>query len=97
MSMKTETYTERRTGMMKDVDTWLGNSLAFILAALAVTAGVIGMLVAFEYINEGNANPFEDGMVWLVGGIVLAISANAFRREHHITDPEDRRYIETRR
>lgn len=90
--MSTQTYREtHRPHLMKDVDTWLGNSLAFILAGLAIAAGTIGMLVAFEYINEGNTNPFEDGMVWLVGGIILAVSANAFRREHHIIDPDDRR------
>ena len=89
---RTETYREtHRPNMMKDIDTWLGNSLALILACLAVAAGVIGMLVAFEYINENNTNPFEDGMIWLVGGVILAISANAFRREHHIADLDDRR------
>ena len=88
---RTESYESHKPNMMKDVDTWLGNSLALIMVGLAVAAGVIGMLVAFEYINEGNTNPFEDGMVFLIGGVILAISANAFRREHHITDLDDRR------
>ena len=29
-------------------------------------------------------------MTWMVGGIILAISANVFRREHHISEPETR-------
>jgi len=94
---RTESYTEHRPNLMKDVDTWLGNSLALILSALAITCGVIGLLVGFEYINEGNVNPFEDAMIWLVSGVVLAISANAFRREHHIADLDDRRYFEPRK
>jgi hypothetical protein len=76
----------------KDLETWLGNSLATILAGLAVAAGVVGMLMAFGYINEDSTNPFQDGMVWMVGGLILAISANVFRREHHVVD-----YDETRR
>jgi hypothetical protein len=88
---RTGTYGRRtvnRARSAQDVETWLGNSLAFILAALAVGAGVIGMLLAFGYINENAANPFQDGMVWLIGGVILAICANAFRREHHIVDED---------
>jgi hypothetical protein len=84
-----------RTRMVKDVDTWIGNSLAFILTGLAIASGVVGVLVAFEYINEGNVNPFEDGMVWLVAGLILGLCANAFRREHHVVDPDE--YRTTRR
>jgi hypothetical protein len=84
------------TRLMKDFDAWLGNSLALILSGLAIACGVIGMLVAFTYINEGNVNPFEDGIVWLVSGLILAISANAFRREHHVIDPDERRDVTTR-
>jgi hypothetical protein len=75
-----------RSSTMGDIEAWVGNSLALILVGLAIAAGVIGMLVAFEYINDGAANPFQDGMIWLVSALVLAICANAFRREHHITD-----------
>jgi hypothetical protein len=71
---------------VKDIDTWAGNSLAVILAGLAVAAGVIGMLVAFGQINDDAERPFEDGMIWMVGGIILAIAANVFRREHHVVD-----------
>jgi hypothetical protein len=78
--------------MAKDLDTWLGNSLATILAGLAVAAGVIGLLVAFGYINDDAATPFEDGLVWMIGGIILAISANVFRREHHVVDADFRDY-----
>jgi hypothetical protein len=74
--------------MVKDLDTWAGNSLATILAGLAVAAGVIGMLVAFGQIREDNVNPFEDGLIWMIGGIILAISANVFRREHHVVDAD---------
>jgi hypothetical protein len=74
--------------MAKDLDTWLGNSLATILAGLAVAAGVIGLLVAFGYINDDAATPFEDGLVWMISGIILAIAANVFRREHHVVDAD---------
>jgi hypothetical protein len=78
--------------MAKDLDTWLGNSLATILAGLAVAAGVIGLLVAFGYINDDAATPFEDGLVWMIAGIILAIAANVFRREHHVVDADMRGY-----
>ncbi len=75
---------------VKDAETWIANSLATLLAALAITAGVIGLLVAFGYINGDNSvNHFQDGMVWLVSGIVLGLSANVFRREHHIESTPD--------
>ena len=80
----TRSYSEHRSA--KDVETWLGNSLATILAALAVAAGVVGMLMVFEYINEDSANPFQDGLTWMIGGLILAICANVFRREHHVVD-----------
>jgi hypothetical protein len=89
---RTETYASTgeqhkdRGRTVKDLDTWAGNSLATILAGLAVAAGVIGMLVAFGQIREDNTNPFEDGLIWMIGGVILAISANVFRREHHVVD-----------
>jgi hypothetical protein len=88
---RTETYSgsaeKDRSRMARDIDTWAGNGLATILAGLAIAAGVIGLLVAFGQINEDNANSFEDGMIWLIGGVLLAITANVFRREHHVVDP----------
>jgi hypothetical protein len=73
---------------MKDLDTWAGNSLATILAGLAIAAGVIGLLVAFGQINEDATNSFQDGMVWMVAGLILGITANVFRREHHVVDAD---------
>lgn len=84
------------TRMLKDLDAWIGNSLALVLSGLAVACGVVGMLVAFAYIREDNINPFEVGIVWLVAGLILAITANAFRREHHVVDPDERRDIPIR-
>jgi hypothetical protein len=46
------------------------------------------MLVAFDYIDTSVNTPFDNGMIWLVSALVLAISANVFRREHHIFDPK---------
>ena len=92
-------YREMHTSgsrVMKDIDAWVGNSVAFILSALAIASGVIGMLVAFSYINDNATNPFQDGMVWLVAGLILAITANAFRREHHMIDPDERRDVTMR-
>jgi H+/Cl- antiporter ClcA len=71
----------------KDIETWLANSLATILAAAAIVLGVIGLLVAFGYLNGDNSvNHFQDGMVWLVLGVISGIAANVFRREHHVVD-----------
>jgi hypothetical protein len=75
--------------MARDIDTWAGNGLATILAGLAVAAGVIGLLVAFGQINEDATNSFQDGLVWMISGIILGITANVFRREHHVVDPSD--------
>jgi hypothetical protein len=74
---------------MTDLEAWLGNGLALILSALAIASGVIGLLVSFGYIND-SVDSFENGMVWLIGGVILGICANAFRREHHIVDDKDR-------
>jgi len=72
----------------KDVETWLANSLATLLAAAAIVLGVVGLLVAFGYINGDNStNHFQDGMVWLVLGLICGIAGNIFRREHHVVDP----------
>jgi hypothetical protein len=83
--------THHRGTAAKDVETWLGNSLATILAGLAVAAGVVGMLMVFGYVNEDSTAPFEDGLTWMIGGLILAICANVFRREHHVVDLDDRR------
>ena len=69
-----------------DATTWAGNGLALILAGVSIAAGVVGMLIAFGEVGD-TITPFEDGMTWLIGGLVLAIVANFFRREHHIVDP----------
>lgn len=90
---RTETYggsTRRdRSRMAKDIDTWAGNGLATILAGFAIAAGVIGLLVAFGQINEDATNPFQDGLIWMISGVILGITANVFRREHHVVDPSD--------
>ena len=78
----------RRTSFVSDVETWLGNMLATLLAAAAIACGVIGFFVAFDYIDTSVNTPFDNGMIWLVSGLVLAISANVFRREHHIVEPK---------
>jgi hypothetical protein len=73
-----------RSGMLTDAETWLGNALATILAGAGIACGVVGLMVAFEYISTSVNDAFQNGMVWMVGGLILAISANVFRREHHI-------------
>ncbi len=73
------------TRTMKDVETWLANSLATILAGLAIAAGVIGLLVGLNRMGSAT-NPFQDGVIWLAAGIILGLCANVFRREHHVVD-----------
>ena len=99
---RTETYSGYKEGqkdksrVMKDADAWVGNSLATILGGLAVASGILGLLVAFGYINDGATNSFQDGMVWLISGIILAIAGNVFRREHHVVDSDLYRSPDTR-
>ncbi|HZP57902.1 MAG TPA: hypothetical protein VFC53_10195 [Dehalococcoidia bacterium] len=86
-----ETTSRGGTSMMKDVETWLANGLATILAGLGIASGVIGLLVAFDYIGgSNNLTDFQSAMTWMVGGLILAICANVFRREHHVVDPGER-------
>jgi uncharacterized protein YrrD len=66
-----------------DVVSWLGNGLAALLSLFAIAAGVIGMLVAFGVIGD-SGSPFEDGIAWLIAGVVLSLAANVFRREHRL-------------
>ncbi len=74
----------------KDVETWLANSLATLLAGLGIAGGVIGFLVAMGYLDHPNSlTDFDAGIVWMFGGLILAIAANVFRREHHVVDPKD--------
>ena len=87
--MERTQYSPRWEHRARDVETWLSNSVATIVAIAAVGAGVIGMLVAFGYISTTQNTPFENGIVWMVGGLILAISATVFRREHHVVDPGD--------
>lgn len=75
--------------MMTDLEAWLGNGLALVLTLLALASGAIGVFTSFSYFWHSD-DPFSAGMVWLAGGIILAISANAFRREHHIVNDKDR-------
>jgi hypothetical protein len=88
---RTQHYeTTRHTGMASDVETWLANSLAMLLSALAIAGGVIGWFVAMGYIATASGlTDFEGGMTWMVGSIILGICANVFRREHHISEPEE--------
>ncbi|MEX2226980.1 MAG: PRC-barrel domain-containing protein [Dehalococcoidia bacterium] len=85
---RTDSVPRSRPRAGGDVMTWLGNSLATLLAAAAVAAGVIGVLVAFDRIGS-SAQPFEDGVVWLSGGIILSLAAHVFRREHHVVRAGD--------
>lgn len=99
---RTETYSGYREGQkdrsraLKDADAWVGNSLATILGGLAVASGILGLLVAFGYINDDATNSFQDGMVWLISGVILAIAGNVFRREHHVVDTDMTRSVDTR-
>ncbi|MBF6600227.1 MAG: hypothetical protein IVW36_06930 [Dehalococcoidia bacterium] len=88
---RTQHYeTARQSGMAKDAETWLANSLALILAALAIAGGIIGWFAAMGYITHASGlTDFEGGMTWMVGAIILGICANVFRREHHVVDPEE--------
>jgi hypothetical protein len=80
----------RTGGMARDVETWLANSLATVLAGFGIAGGVIGWFVAMGYVDHTNTlTDFDAGIVWMVGGLVLAIAANVFRREHHVVDPKD--------
>ena len=81
-------YGRTATHHAGDVEAWIANSLATILAGIAVAAGVIGLFVAFGYFSS-STNHFDDGMVWMVGGLILGLCANVFRREHHVTDNSD--------
>lgn len=79
---------QRSSVMAGDLETWLGNSLATILAGLGIAGGVIGWFVAMGYITHAaTLTDFEGGIVWMVGGIILVVAANVFRREHHIVEP----------
>lgn len=90
---RTAHRTHNKTESRADMATWGGNLLAMIGAGAGIAAGVIGMLIAFGYINEDSTAPFNDGMTWLLGGLVVAIVANVFRREHHVLDEDaDRRH-----
>ena len=81
---------------MKDLETWLGNSLATLLSALAIAGAVIGWFVAMGYItHSASLTDFEGGMAWMVPSVILAIAANAFRREHHIVGPDEEPYRAT--
>ena len=84
-------YRRDRSGTMaKDVETWLANSLATVLAGLGIAGAVIGWFVAMGYVDHANTlTDFDAGIIWMIGGAILAIAANVFRREHHVVDPKD--------
>ncbi len=86
---RTHPYGRRWEYRARDLETWLSNSVATIVAMAAVAAGAVGMLVAFGYISTTQNTPFENGIVWMVAGLILAIAATVFRREHHVVDPGD--------
>lgn len=78
------------TRTAKDADVVLGNGIATALVIGAIVLAVIGLLVGFEILGgEDNANPFQDGVLWLITALVTAICANVFRREHHVVDTEE--------
>jgi hypothetical protein len=83
---KAQTASSRRA---KDADVVVGNSLATIGVATAATLGVIGLLVGFDIIDTDR--PFENGLLWLASGLIAALCANAFRREHHVIDVDEQR------
>jgi len=76
---------------MEDIERWVGNSLATLLAVSAIGAGVIGFLLAFGYINDNATNPFQDGVIWLSLGLILGLAAHVFRREHNVVDDKSLR------
>src|SRR5437868_13846247 len=80
----------RTGGMAKDVETWLANSLATILAGAGIAGAVIGWFVAMGYVDHASTlSDFDGGMIWMEGGVIFAIAANVLRREHHVVDPKD--------
>ena len=91
------TDTMQRTGTMKparhvqlaNAAAWAANALAALLTALAIAAGVVGVLVAFGRIGD-SSEPFNDGLVWMTGAVVLAVAANIFRREHSLARAAER-------
>jgi hypothetical protein len=91
---RTETYRGTTTGVRraKDADVVVGNGLAFLMVCAAITLAVIGLLVGFEVLVEDNANPFEDGMLWMAAALTVGLGANAFRREHHVVDTDETRH-----
>jgi FtsH-binding integral membrane protein len=80
--------TARDTRRTKDAETVLGNSIASIAATAAVVLAVLGLLVGFDILD--NDLPFQNGLVWLISGIIVATLANVFRREHHIAEDTSR-------
>lgn len=83
--MTTRTY--RDTKKAKDADVILGNGIASVMVAGAIALAVIGLLVGFDII--ANDNPIENGMLWLLSGVIVGLCANVFRREHHVVDAEE--------
>ena len=80
----------RGSAVAKDIETWLANSLATLLAGFGVAGGVVGFFVAMGYADHPNSlTDFDAGLVWMFGGLILAVAGNVFRREHHVVDPKE--------
>lgn len=88
MARDTATYrgAQGRTSARTGAETWVGNGLAMIAAGAGIALAVIGMMVAFGYLHDGSPRPFQDGISWMALGLIAAVGANLFRREHHVVD-----------
>jgi hypothetical protein len=63
--------------------------LAWLMAALAIGAGALGLLVGFDVFE--NENTFADGVLWAVASLVPATLAVALHevRHHQMVSEED--------
>ena len=80
---RTDTLNGRRRPQLADLATWIATGLATLLTVLAIAAGVIGFLVGLGRIGD-SSQPFDDGLIWMTGAVLLAVSAHIFRRERHL-------------
>lgn len=78
--------THHTTKASTGVEAWVGNGLAILMAGTGIALGVIGMMIAFGYLHDTSPRPFQDGLSWMALGLVAAVGANLFRREHHVVD-----------
>ena len=77
-------------------EVWAMNMIAIGLALAALALFVVGMIVGTGVTSNTNSAVIQaqQGAVWLLGAISLAITAAIFRREHHVVDPEEYEYRE---